>query len=65
MKKVMVFLLLVTTLQAFAEGPSHGDPVGDSLFPPDKIMERRAEIGFSDEQKKKMMGIIHLTTVGL
>ena len=57
MKKLIFILLLFSGYLAFADQPAQKDPMRD-LFPPDKIMERREELGFTEKQKKELLGII-------
>ena len=46
-------LLLVST-QAAAQGS--GDPIGDSLFPPELIMQNQQALGLTDEQREFFKG---------
>ncbi len=39
------------------------DPLGDSMFPPDLIMQHTRDLGLTDEQKSYMRGEIQKTTM--
>ena len=39
------------------------DPLGDSMFPPDLIMQHTRDLGLTDEQKAYMRGEIQKTTM--
>ncbi|HYR76808.1 MAG TPA: hypothetical protein VEM96_13290 [Pyrinomonadaceae bacterium] len=39
------------------------DPLGDSMFPPDLIMQHTRDLGLTDEQKSYMRGEIQRTTM--
>jgi Spy/CpxP family protein refolding chaperone len=42
--------------------PPPADPLGDSIFPPDMIMQHQRELALTDEQKAFMRGEIQRTT---
>jgi Spy/CpxP family protein refolding chaperone len=43
--------------------PPMDDPLGDSMFPPDLIMQHTRDLGLTDEQKSYMRGEIQKTTM--
>ena len=48
--------------QQQAPPPPPPDPLGDSIFPPDMVMQHQRELGLTEEQKTFMRGEINRTT---
>jgi Spy/CpxP family protein refolding chaperone len=73
---IVIALASVTLVSAQQPPPSEGpnpqgqmrqpqppdDPLGDSMFPPDMIMQHQRELGLTDEQKTFMRSEIQRTT---
>jgi len=53
---ILCFLLPGSLSSVFAQSP---DPLGDSFFPPELIMQNQQAIGLSDEQKNYIISQIH------
>ena len=57
MKFVTIFLVFLS-LNVFAQKNRQQDPFANELFPPNKIMSQTAELGISEEQRKKIMDLV-------
>ncbi len=51
--KIIVLCLLVASQSASAQQKPH-DPVGESFFPPELVMQHQQAIGLTDEQKESL-----------
>jgi Spy/CpxP family protein refolding chaperone len=58
------FLLSAGLVSAQPQPPPRPpmDPLGDTMFPPDMVMQHQRELGLTDEQKTFMRGEINRTT---
>ena len=52
-----------TSAQQSQPPPPENDPLGESIFPPELVMQHQREIGLTDEQKVFMRGEIQRVTV--
>jgi Spy/CpxP family protein refolding chaperone len=59
MKFHVVSLLLFFTTRALCAESAAPDPLGESLFPPELVVQHQSEIGLTEEQRELLMSEIH------
>jgi Spy/CpxP family protein refolding chaperone len=59
----VLFSVVFTSAQQPQPPRPENDPLGDSMFPPELVMQHQREIGLTDEQKVFMRGEIQRVTV--
>lgn len=59
----ILFSVVFTSAQQPQPPQPENDPLGESIFPPELVMQHQREIGLTDEQKAFMRGEIQRVTV--